>query len=122
MNADWIINTAIQTLRRVFPDAITHGFLVKDNRVFDPLTNTKKTAAPTKTPVEVIIDSFKTHEINGSTIRGTDLKIHIIADSVQDISYYERIELSSGLTYVIGQLIEVAIGSRSAVFTITARR
>lgn len=120
MTLDEILDLAVNTLKSNFPESIYSGFLVKDNKIFDPSTNST-TSNVTQQSVEIILDNLTQDEIQASGIVASDLKMYIIANDIQNINFYDFI-LYKDSKYRIFKVIESVVGSKSAVWTIIGRK
>lgn len=120
MNLDEILNLASNTLKANFPESIYSGFLVKENRVYNPSTNIA-TDNPEQKPVEIILDNLTQDEIQASGIVSSDLKMYIIGNAINDINFYDFI-IYKNSKYRIFRVIESIVGSESAIWTIICRK
>lgn len=120
INIDWILSTAINTLKSTMPEAIYSGFLISKNREFIASEN-ETVSTETSKPVEIIIDKMTSLEIQASGLLATDLKFHIIGDKNYDINFYQHISFN-GSTYRFKQLVESLVGSKVAIWTIIATK
>ena len=121
MNLDSILNTAISRLKASFPEAVYKGSLIKKTRAFDASTNTTTEVIAQEMPAEFIFDGFKLDEISSSSILATDVKIHVIANEVKSIDFYDAVVIGDD-TYQIIQKTDTVVGAKAALFTIVARR
>lgn len=119
MNVDSILAVSISALRRAMPEAIYQGSLVKQTRAFDSSSGSARIVKTDETPVEIVFDSFTSEEVNGTTIKATDVKIIIIANDVKSIDFYDLVRVNK-TDYKIKRKVDTVIGSSSALFSIVA--
>lgn len=119
MNVDKLLDIAIKSIRKAMPEAIYEGLLINRKQAFDASTNCNREVDSDVTTAEIIFDSFKAEEILGTTVKSTDVKLHIIADKIKSIDFYTLVRVK-GRDYRIKRTIETVIGSKAALFTIVA--
>ena len=119
MTVDQILELSIASLKKAMPEAIYQGSLVKQTRAFDASSSVARLVDSDVTPVEIVFDSFTSEEINGTTIKATDVKLIIIANDVKVIDFYDVIRVK-GIDYKISRKIDTVVGAKSALFTILA--
>lgn len=119
MTVDQILELSIASLKKAMPEAIYQGSLVKKTRAFDASSSVARLVDADVTPVEIVFDSFTSEEINGTTIKSTDVKLIIIANEVKSIDFYDAIRVN-GADYKISRKIDTVVGAKSALFTIIA--
>ncbi len=119
MTVDQILNLSISSLKKAMPEAIYQGSLVKTTRAFDASSSVARVIESDVTPVEIVFDSFTSEEINGTTIKSTDVKLIVIANEVKSIDFYDAIRVE-GVDYKITRKIDTVVGSKNALFTIVA--
>ncbi len=120
MTTDQILSLAIKSLKSAMPEALYNGSMIKQTRVFDASKSIARIVEDTVTPIEIVFDSFKAEEIIGSNILSTDVKLHIIANNVKSIDFYNVIRVN-GSDYSIKNKLETVIGAKIALFTIVAQ-
>jgi len=120
MKTDQILDIAVKSIKSAMPEAIFQGSLVKNTRAFNPSTNSV-TLTPTTIDVEVIFDTFTSNEALGSSIKVTDLKLHIIANELTTLDFYSLVNARGG-QFKIKQVIDSVVGTKSAIFTIIAEK
>lgn len=119
MNTDKILSIAVRSIKKAMPEAIYKGLLINQTQAFDASTSENVVTQLKSTPVEIIFDSFKAEEILGTTIKATDVKLHIIANEVKSIDFYTLVRVKER-DYRIKRTIETVIGAKAALFTIVA--
>jgi hypothetical protein len=119
MTVDQILELAVASLKKAMPEAIYQGSLVKKTRAFDASSSVARLVDTDVTPVEIVFDSLSSEEINGTTIKTSDLKLIIIANAVKTIDFYDAVRVN-GNDYKISKKIETIVGSKNALFTIIA--
>lgn len=117
MNVDSILRTAISAVKSAMPEAIYQGSLVKKTRAFNPSDSTTIEMDSVIKPAEIIFDTLTSEEIVGTTIKQSSIKMHIVADQIADIDFYQYVRVNSK-DYKIARLIQSIVGSKTAVFTI----
>ena len=119
MNVDKILSLAVKSIKSAMPEALYKGSIVRQTRAFNSSNSTAYLVDSEVTDVEVIFDSFTSEEVIGSSIMSTDVKLHIIANEVKDIGFYQVVRVK-GADYKIKRKIDTVIGSNAALFTIVA--
>jgi len=119
MTVDQILNIAIKSIKSAMPEALYKGSLVQQTRAFDASTSVATVTDSVLTDVEIVFDSFTSEEVIGSSIMSTDIKLHIIANVVKNIDFYQLVRVN-GLDYRIKRKLDTVIGSNAALFTIVA--
>jgi hypothetical protein len=118
-----MVESAIDTVKRVSPDVIYTGSLIKVSRAVNPSTNTV-VENDTIEPVEIIQDVIKADEIDGLTVLRTDFKLHIIARNGINVDFYDELIIKNNVTgdkrLKIKLKTDIAVGIRSLMFTIIA--
>ncbi len=119
MTIDQILNIAVKSIKSAMPEALYKGSLVQQTRAFNASTSVNALVDSVITDVEVVFDNFTSEEVIGSTIMTTDVKLHIIANEVFNIDFYQIVRVR-GADYKIKRKLEVVVGSKAALFTIVA--
>jgi len=123
LNIQSMVESAIDTVKRVSPDVIYTGSLIKVSRAVNPSTNTV-VENDTIEPVEIIQDVIKADEIDGLTVLRTDFKLHIIARNGINVDFYDELIIKNNVTgdkrLKIKLKTDIAVGIRSLMFTIIA--
>lgn len=122
MTLDKIVQLVVKSLKTAFPAAIAQGFIVHETSAVNPATNRVEVTSSHRTSVEMIFDTFKTEEVNGTTILQTDVKLYIIADRVKSLDWYSRIETTDGRVLRLVSVVEAHVGYGTALFTVVARK
>lgn len=117
MNVDKILALVVRTIKTSLPDAIYQGSLVKKTRAFDPSSSSVIEGEDVVTPAEIIFDVITAEETVGTTIKHTDVKLHIIANKIQSIDFDQFIKVDSK-EYRIKKLVTSVVGTKVALFTI----
>lgn len=121
MNIDSILKLTVNSLKAAMPDAITVGQLKRSVKEYDAATLKTVEISSSTLNVEIIMDSITDEEIQASSILKTDLKLYVIGDKINEISYYDSV-IVEGKSYKIFKLVDQVVGSKSAVWTIIARK
>ena len=121
MTVDQILELSISSLKKAMPEAIYQGSLVKQTRAFDASSSVARLIDSDVRQVEIVFDSFTSEEIIGTTIKSTDVKLHIVANDVKNIDFYDVVRLES-VDYKISKLLETVVGAKRALFTIIASK
>ena len=119
MNIDKILALVVRTIKTSVPDAIYKGSLIKKTRAFDPSSSTMIEGIEVVTPAEIIFDVITAEEVIGTTIKYTDVKLHIIANDIKTIDFYQLVKVDSK-EYKIKKLLTNVVGSKAALFTVIA--
>lgn len=119
MNIDQILAQAVQAIKSSMPEALYAGQLIKQTRVFNPSTNINDISDTLITDVEIVFEALTTKDVSGSVIKMTDVKMHIIANSVKEIDFYDLIRVK-GIDHKISMKLETVVGATMALFTIVA--
>lgn len=123
LNIQALVESAIDTVKRVSPDVIYTGSLIRISRAVNPSTNTV-TNVEVVEPVEIVQDIIKADEMDGAVILRTDFKLHVIARNNINVDFYDEILIKNNVTgdrrLKIKIKTDVAVGVRSLIFTIIA--
>jgi len=123
LNIQSMVESAIDTVKRVSPDAIYTGSLIKVSRAVNASTNTV-TEADVVEPVEIIQDVIKADEIDGLTVLRTDFKLHIVARNDINVDFYDELVIKNNVTgdkrLKIKLKTDITVGIRSLMFTVIA--
>lgn len=119
MNVDQILAIAVKSIKSAMPEALYKGSLVKQTRAFNSSNSTTSVIDTVLTDVEIIFDGFTSEELVSSSVKNTDVKLHIIANNVSNIDFYDIIR-ANGFDYRIGKKLDIVVGSKTALFTIVA--
>ena len=116
ISIDWVLATAVSTIKSQFPEALSNGFIINEQGEFDPSSN-RVVKNIIKSSVEIIPEKLTTEEIQASGLLQSDLKMYVIADKSYDISFNKLIECNSKI-YRVKQIVESIVGSKVALWTI----
>ena len=116
ISIDWVLSTAVSSVKSQFPEALSNGFIINEQGEFDPSKN-RVVKAIVKNTVEIIPEKLTIEEIQASGLLQSDLKMYIIADKSYDISFNKLIECNSKI-YRVKQIVESIVGSKVALWTI----
>lgn len=121
MNTDSILKLAVNTLKSTFPSAIYQGTISVVESQYNPVTLMNEDVATTSNPIEIIMDTLTSEEIQASNLLSTDLKLYVIGDKVDNIDFYSFIFFNNE-KYKIKKLINQLVGSKTALWTIACRK
>lgn len=121
MNIDSILKLAVRTLKAAFPSAIYNGSISVVTKKFNPNTLVNEEVVTSSQNVEIITDTLTNEEIQASNLLATDLKVYIIGDKINDISFYSFVNFD-GEVYKIKKIIDQRVGVKSALWTIACRK
>lgn len=116
ISIDWVLSTAVSSIKSQFPEALSNGFIINEQGEFDPFTN-RVIKDTVKNAVEIIPEKLTIEEIQASGLLQSDLKMYVIADKSYDISFNKLIECNSKI-YRVKQIVESIVGSKVALWTI----